>query len=81
VVASARLSLARTAALLMPTQSQTKRGGLAEETTADLAPTIEKTDWGDAQRIRFPLTIGGIVPSWDYSAGRLRTAEARWVSP
>jgi len=78
-ISSARLSLARVAHLLIPTRLQQKSGGLTHERAADLAPDIEETTWGDAQRIRFPLAIGGIEASWPYPARALCSAKPIWV--
>lgn len=78
IVTSARLSLARTAAMLIPTHSSKKSEAMSPETAADLAPAIEKSAWGDAQRIRFPLKVEGIDAKWPHPAGKLRTAEPAW---
>lgn len=77
-VLSARLSLARTAHLLCASASSGVHGKLLAETNDDVDPQIEKTAWGPARRIRFPLEISGIVPSWDHPAGNLRSASASW---
>ncbi|MDA4844903.1 CoA transferase [Hoeflea poritis] len=77
-VASARLSLARMAHLLSTTKLAAPAGSMAPETPDDLDPTIEKTDWGPARRVRFPLKIGGIDHAWDTPAGQLRAAEPAW---
>lgn len=79
-ISSARLSLARVAHLLLPTNSQTKSAALAPETDADLTTEIEKTSWGGAQRIRFPLAIDGTPAKWDYAAGKLHSAAPAWLS-
>lgn len=75
---SARVSLARTAALLIS-------GGVAKtalhmpaETDADFAPEVEHTGWGEARRIAFPASIDGVKPRWRYPSGPLRMASARW---
>lgn len=75
----ARLSLARVAHLLIPTQSQTKSDALAPETDADLTTEIEDTSWGSARRIRFPLAIDGTPAKWDYPARKLHSAEPVWL--
>jgi crotonobetainyl-CoA:carnitine CoA-transferase CaiB-like acyl-CoA transferase len=51
-VATARLSLARTAKLLVDMQADAKVPAWAERTDADLAPGIEQTAWGPAGYFR-----------------------------
>lgn len=80
-VLSARLSLARTAELLIPTARNDLDGpDFAGETDADLAPVIEATDWGPAQRLRFPVAVGDLAARWERPASRLRAAEPVWGS-
>lgn len=78
-VLSARLSLARTAHLLIPSKRDTKGAALAAETPDDLAPEIEETAWGPARRIRFPLSFDACQPSWNHPAGELRGTAAAWM--
>ena len=77
-VASARLSLARVAHLLSATKLAAPAGSMVPETPDDLDPTIEKTDWGPARRVRFPVKIDGVAHGWDHPAGRLRSADPVW---
>ena len=77
-ILTARLSLARTAALLSTSAGPMEGTPLAVDPNKDLDPAIEQTDWGPARRIGFPLTVPGIAPRWDYPAGRLRSAPAAW---
>jgi hypothetical protein len=77
-VRTARLSLSRTAHLLIPSQRRVSGPGMVEAAEADIDPRIENTDWGPARRVNFPLSIDGITPHWRYPAGNLRTSEARW---
>ena len=74
----ARLSLARTAQLLVAASSDHPASALAPETSADLSPTIESTAWGQAQRLNPPLTLAGAPMRWDYPARQLGSAEPRW---
>ena len=74
----ARLSLARTAKLLVESVADHTTPALAPETSADLSPTIEATDWGDALRLNPPITIDGVPMRWDYPARKLGSAEPRW---
>ena len=77
-VLSARLSLARTAHLLSASRRTDTGKGFEPETEEDIDPGIEETDWGPARRVRFPLDIAGMAPSWDYPAGALRSSIADW---
>jgi CoA transferase family III len=74
----ARLSLARAAKLLVEPSGDHTKPALAPETSADLCPTIEATDWGDALRLNPPITIDGVPMRWDYPARKLGSAEPRW---
>lgn len=75
---SARLSLARTAALLSPSARNHAGPGMPALTEADIDPTIEPTSWGPARRVRFPLAIAGTPAHWDCPASALRSAPAAW---
>jgi CoA-transferase family III len=74
----ARLSLARTAKMLIDAGSGGAAEPLAEQTTADLSPEIEVTDWGQAQRLNPPITIDGTPMRWGSPARKLGSSEARW---
>ncbi len=87
LAATARLSLARTAALLveagaalpaLPALPAPPAPPLAAETEADRAPGLEATDWGPAQRLRFPLRIAAGEPCFALPARALRSAPARF---
>ncbi|MGB3289796.1 MAG: CoA transferase, partial [Burkholderiaceae bacterium] len=73
-----RLSLARTAELLMAGRAGT-RTDLAAETVADLEPTLERTQWGPAQRLRPPCTVEGAAMRWDFPASALGSGSADWL--
>ncbi len=79
-VMSAKLSLARTADLLLRTKRNSIDGAkpFAPETKEDLDPRIEQTEWGQAQRLKLPFRIGGLNPTWRYPAGPLRSSPATW---
>ena len=77
-VLSARLSLARTAALLLSEPARDFRGSTIEEKPADLAEAVELTSWGPAQRLRFPIHMDGAEPIWRIPAGELRCDSAEW---
>jgi len=77
-VMSAKLSLAATAALLIQTRRNTLDAETSEVTDADFHFDIEKTSWGDAQRLKFPLSIEGIPVYWALPATQLRTSPPQW---
>lgn len=78
-VLSAKLSLARTACLLTPSKRGSLGEGMATATSADLAPGTEETTWGPARRVRFPITISGMEPAWDYPARDLGWSDPVWA--
>jgi len=77
-IMSARLSLARTGALLTSGGVATVAGDMAPEAVADLAPEIEATGWGPARRITFPVDITSHPARWSHPAGPLRRHHAAW---
>jgi crotonobetainyl-CoA:carnitine CoA-transferase CaiB-like acyl-CoA transferase len=77
-IMSARLSLARTAALLVTEGAHNFCGNEPNETSQDVAPSIEMTSWGPAQRLKFPVQLNGTGPSWRYPAGHLRIDPPSW---
>lgn len=77
-VLSARLSLARTAALLVSDGVRNFEGEPIAETGADLADAVEPTGWGPAHRLRFPVTLDGSEPSWSIPSGPLRIDSPQW---
>ena len=74
----ARLSLARTAALLAGHRPDGPDDPLVPEADDDFSTTIEETSWGPARRMRPPLTIDGVPMHWDLPASDLRTVPAAW---
>jgi crotonobetainyl-CoA:carnitine CoA-transferase CaiB-like acyl-CoA transferase len=78
VALSARLSLARTALLLTRTLLAAKPPSQAAETIDDLAPETELTDWGPARRIKFPVSMLGVVLGSALPARKLRSSPASW---
>jgi len=74
----ARLSLARTAKMLIDAGTSGAENQLAAETAADLSPEIEATDWGQAQRLNSPIAIDGTPMRWESPARKLGSSEARW---
>lgn len=77
-VLSARLSLARTASLLMSEPAQDFSGKDIEETEEDLSAVTEVTSWGPAKRLRFPILMDGAKPRWPFPAGHLRLDQPKW---
>lgn len=73
-----RLSLARTARLLVESPRPPERAEWQPLRDADVAPDIEQTSWGPARRVMAPVTIGGVRMRWDRPATALGSAEARW---
>lgn len=57
---SAKLSLARTATLLLQRPGQGVHDSFAEIASADFEPELEETSWGPARRLRQPVTIDGV---------------------
>lgn len=74
---SARLSLARTAKLLIEHGPGTNEPLRAED-ALDQAPAIEQTAWGPAQRLRVPVLISGTPVWWDLPAAELGSHQAQW---
>lgn len=74
----ARLSLARTAALLMA-HPAADDAPFAPENAADLDPRTEATFWGPARRLKAPLAVGD-ADFWPaVPAAPLGTAPAAWA--
>ncbi|MDF0730380.1 CoA transferase [Pseudomonas entomophila] len=74
----ARLSLARTAKLLVEHGTVGEDLPLATETLEDLDPQMEQTPWGLAQRVSGPLQVGEARMRWERGACELGSAEPRW---
>lgn len=79
-VMSAKLSLARTAQVLLGSKrnSVDMTNRFAPETEDDLDPWVEESDWGPSRRLRFPLTVQGVEPVWRYPASNLRSSPPNW---
>lgn len=74
---TARLSLARTAALLAGATAGMDGPEWARGPD-DFAPKVEATGWGEARRLRSPVTIGGTSLSWARPAMPLGSAKPVW---
>lgn len=77
-IKSARLSLARTAALLTSDGARAFKGEPIIQSSNDVAQALEQTSWGPAQRLRFPVKMDGLGPDWPYPAGLLRIDGPSW---
>lgn len=74
----ARLSLARTAQLLLDSGLQGRCPAFAVEAEADTAPALEHTAWGAARRIHWPVRIQGCDAQWALPAHELGSDTAHW---
>lgn len=79
-VMSARLSLARTAHLLLAGPAMDGATSMPPETEADLAGEVERTAWGPARRLKFPVSVEGNGPCWPRPAGPLHRQSPVWLS-
>lgn len=75
--ATVRLSLARTAALLISSARSESGEAFASESLNDRDDWLEQTAWGKANRLQFPVDID-VAQGWGHPAGALRTSEPRW---
>jgi crotonobetainyl-CoA:carnitine CoA-transferase CaiB-like acyl-CoA transferase len=78
-IGSARLSLARTAALLQGMPANTEASPWLPPGEADFTPATEQTGWGPARRYRPPMAIAGAPVSWAHGAVKLGTSSAEWA--
>jgi hypothetical protein len=74
---SARLSLARTAKLLIEQGAGTDEPLRAED-EQDQGVLIEQTSWGPAHRLQVPLRISGTPLQWALPATELGAHRAQW---
>ncbi|MBV6824924.1 CoA transferase [Pseudomonas sp. PD9R] len=74
---SARLSLARTAKLLIENGRGTEEALRAED-ESDQGMLVEQTPWGPAHRLHVPLKITGTPLQWAIPASELGSHRARW---
>ncbi|WP_338497769.1 CoA transferase [Pseudomonas sp. WP18] len=74
---SARLSLARTAKLLIE-RGAGDSAALRPEDADDLGMLVEQTPWGPAQRLQVPLKITGTPWQWTLAATNLGAHRAQW---
>jgi len=74
---SARLSLARTARLLIE-QGPGSNEALRAEDAQDQKPQVEQTPWGPAHRLLAPVTISGTPLHWALPASELGSHRPLW---
>jgi len=74
---SARLSLARTAKLLIEAGAGTDEPLRAEDEN-DQGILVEQTLWGPAHRLQVPLKITGTPLQWELPASELGSHRAQW---
>lgn len=74
----ARLSLARTASLLIDGPPDGTGAIAVSADESDWSAETEQTDWGPARRLRGPVTIGDIDMHWERPAARLGSSPAAW---
>jgi crotonobetainyl-CoA:carnitine CoA-transferase CaiB-like acyl-CoA transferase len=77
--ARARLSLARTAKLLIDHKGHANDQPVAPAIGPDFSSVIELTDWGPARRVRPPVAMSGVPMKWEKPAGKLGSSAASWV--
>lgn len=75
---TARLSLARTAALLAAAPPPLPEEAPAAPGRADFAAASEPTGWGPALRLRPPVAVDGVTMRWDRPSGPLGAAAPAW---
>ncbi len=74
----ARMSLARTAKFLTDAGEVETQAPLAAENFFDIASPLEATDWGNAKRLKPPVTVLGVPHFWTLPARALGTASPSW---
>ncbi|WP_339530756.1 CoA transferase [Pseudomonas mucidolens] len=75
---SARLSLARTAKLLLEAGQGVEQPTLRAEDPTDQGVLVEQTAWGPAHRLLAPVTMTGTPLQWDLPAGELGSHRPQW---
>lgn len=78
-IKNARLSLARTADLLMRHPQNTMGTLEKDPRVGDFLETHEITPWGAAKRLKPPIQIKGIPMQWHRSACELGSTVAKWL--
>ncbi|WDH34043.1 CoA transferase [Pseudomonas chlororaphis] len=76
--AGARLSLARTAKLLIEHSNGSAEPALRGEDQDDQGLLVEQTPWGPAHRLQVPLQISGTPLQWTHPASDLGAHRPKW---
>ena len=76
---NARLSLARTALLLMQNQQSAQSALALQPENSDFCANIETTPWGPARRLAPALQIEGCPMKWNTPAAELGSSIASWA--
>jgi crotonobetainyl-CoA:carnitine CoA-transferase CaiB-like acyl-CoA transferase len=76
---TARLSLARTAKLLIDHRSTPTERECAKAGARDYAAGLEQSAWGPACRLLPPVTMAGAPMWWDRPASHLGSVSAAWL--
>ncbi|HEY2591037.1 MAG TPA: CoA transferase [Steroidobacteraceae bacterium] len=75
---AARLSLARTAKLLLDLGAGDDEPPLSPESPRDVAEAIEATPWGGARRLNPPVSIQHVPMHWSLPAAQLGSSPPVW---
>ena len=75
---TARLSLARSASLLIDGPRNDGAGEIVRADDGDWQTEQEHSEFGAARRLRAPITVAGTPMQWDQPAGRLGSSPAHW---
>jgi crotonobetainyl-CoA:carnitine CoA-transferase CaiB-like acyl-CoA transferase len=75
---TARLSLARSAALLIDGPRDDGAGEIVRADDGDWQTEQEHSEFGTARRLRAPVTVAGTTMQWDRPAARLGSSPAHW---
>ncbi len=78
IATRARLSLARSAWLLLEQPQPAQVSPHAAPRDEDLAEGVEHTAWGPARRLRMPWRIAGVESRWELAAAALGSSPACW---
>jgi hypothetical protein len=75
-----RFSLARTAKTLIEAAGGAEAAPFSAETPDDLAPAVERTEWGEARRLMPPVRIEGADMLWNRAACALGSGSPEWAA-
>ena len=76
---TARLSLARTAELLVAYEQAADEDRIDGAKDMDFPDAVETTPWGRARRLKPPMTVGDTMMTWDTPACELGSSPPEWV--